>query len=85
MNEVPSEVTGIKERPVVVAAPMPTVFWEIIKNDRRRGELLNMRGAMTREQWHELRELTHYKRDSLRPGAEQALRWNVDKGNPQPR
>ena len=84
MSEVPPEVTEaakrLQERPVTVAAPMPEVFREIIKNDARRSELLNKRGGMTRDEWRELGQLTADKRDNLRPGAEQALSWNIYKG-----
>lgn len=84
MSEIPPEVTEaaarLRERPIVVAAPMPEVFKAIIDNDNKRSELLNMRGAMTTEQWRKLGELTQYKKNSLRPSAEKALAWNRDKG-----
>jgi hypothetical protein len=59
---------------------VPEVFKLIIQNDARRSELLNKRGGMTTAEWRELGELTAYKKTSLRPSAEEALRWNTNKG-----
>jgi hypothetical protein len=71
----------LNERPVTNAAPMPDVFRLIIENDNRRREIMLKGSAMTQEEWLELRRLNHDKKHNLRPSAERALSWNVDKGH----
>lgn len=60
---------------------MPQVFKDILINDARREALRDgsAAGVMTQTDWRELRELVS-DRQSLRRGAELALRWNTDKG-----
>jgi hypothetical protein len=82
MTDVPQEVQDAArrlERPKI-ELNRPQVFVEIIENDRRRAELLNMRGEMSLMCWHELRRLTRAKKLDLRPQAEAALSWNKNKG-----
>jgi hypothetical protein len=85
MTDVPHEVQDASLRLRTVERPPPVlnrpqVFVEIIENDRRRAELLNMRGEMALMEWHELGRLTRAKKLDLRPQAEAALSWNTNKG-----
>lgn len=62
---------------------LPAVFLEIIKNDREREEIRDrfVAHTMRREDWYRLAELVA-DRKNLRCGAEDALRWNTNKGQP---
>jgi hypothetical protein len=56
------------------------VFSEIVKNDRERSLLRDkMVGDADKDSWLRLRELIE-DRKNLRRSAEEALRWNTDKG-----
>ena len=70
----------IREKPLVAKTTIPKVFQEIIKNDNRCAEILALGSEMTKIDWRELAVLKEDKKKNLRPGAEQALKWNVDKG-----
>jgi hypothetical protein len=60
---------------------IPYVFEAIIANDAARLALRDRAadGLMTQSDWRELGELVA-DRKNLRRGAEQAMRWNTDKG-----
>lgn len=90
-EELPPEVKAAAERlasirvgPIVRQAKLPYVFQAIIDNDKRRHAIM-AQPTMTEDDWCELKRLNDDKRHNLRPAAEKALSWNVDKGNPKPR
>lgn len=60
---------------------LPDAFHHIVQNDAARAALRDRAcaGLMTQADWLQLAELVK-DRKNLRRGAEQALRWNTDKG-----
>jgi hypothetical protein len=61
---------------------VPRVFQEIIDNDNERAAIRAKGFDMTQADWRRLAVLSEDKKKNLRPAAEQALKWNTDKGRP---
>lgn len=86
MSGLPPEVTAaserLRERSLLEdRSKIPELFREIIKNQTERAQILARGPSMTQDDWRRLKELNLDMRQSLRPGAEQFLRHNTDKGN----